>query len=239
MRKNIAWISSTATAALLTAGLAAAVSPSPAIAATNIPFLRGTQTQPAIPAGTWLIGVIGLFIVIITPWILARALLRTRDVFNIQDRAISRLQFGRSFCGLVIAVLVGIRYSGKSKTYTSLCTHWDEALLIGGLCLVGCTMLLFTVNHSRGELLRSSVRPFLRVLLIVVIWRLIPLLGRWPRVNKILATNPGAKVPSIPDVLLVLAWGWLVFLTLACIWYAIRYLYGAGEMHPYSVQPLP
>jgi hypothetical protein len=202
-------------------------------ATTNILFLGGTQTQPATPAGTWLIGLVGLLIVVITPWILARVLLRTRDVFNIRDRALSRLQFGRSFFGLVIAVMVGIRYSGKSKTYINLCIHWNQTLLIGGLCLVGCTMLLLAVNQSRGELLRSSVRPFLRVLLIVAIWRLIPLLGRWPRVNKILATNPDVKIPSIPDVLLVLASGWLVFLTLACMYYAIRYLYGADEMHPY------
>lgn len=193
---------------------------------------EGTKSSPTA-VGVRLVIFVGAMVLVVAAWMLARAFLRPRDVFKIQDKAISRLQFFRSFAGLVVTVMVGIHYSGQSATLKSLILHWDFILLVGGICVMACSMLFLALSNSRGALLRSFARPFLRMLIVGAFYRLvIPLLVNQPRVNKIMATNPQVRIPSIPDVLLVLAAGGLDILAIGSFYYAARYLYGAGEIHP-------
>ena len=202
---------------------------------TNLPFLGDTQLQPSAAADRPAIVVavlVGAVVVVVTGWMLARALLRPRDVFKTQDKALSRLEFVRSLAGLLITIIVGIHYSGQSATLKSCLTHWALALLVEGVCVAACGVLFLVRSNSPGMLFKNFVRPFLRILLVGVLWLVIPPLTSWSRPNQIMATDPRIKFPSILDVFLVLAVAGVVFLAIGCYCYAARYLYGASEVHP-------
>jgi hypothetical protein len=174
--------------------------------------------------------VIGLFF---TAWWVARAFLKPRDVFNIPDMLICRLGFWRSAGGLLVTVMVGIHYHGISLTKNDTYIHWGLTLLVGIICALACIALFLTVSSSRRALLRRSSGPLLRMLLVsALILLVVPAVRASPRLKAILATDPRVTSPSVRDVFLVLAALWVACLAIASYYYAARYLYGAGEMHP-------
>lgn len=155
----------------------------------------GTQSSPPA-AGVRLVIFVAAMVLVVAAWMLARAFLIPRDVFKLQDKAISRLQFFRSLAGLVVTVMVGIHYSGQSETVKSLIHHWDFILLTGAICVMACSALFLALSNSRGALLRNFARPFLRILAVGIFYYfVVPFMVSWRRVNTIMTTDPRVDIP--------------------------------------------
>jgi hypothetical protein len=107
----------------------------------------------------------GFAFLFITAWYAAKKLLGPRDVFSLHDKQISRLEFFRSFGGLVTIVATTLRFRGPRRVIADLLLHLFEALVLGIVALFICIVVAVAISRSRGVLIVRVWRPILKIVL--------------------------------------------------------------------------
>lgn len=184
-------------------------------------------------------GVLAFLLVVIilffTAWYAARKLLSPRDVFGLDDKRISRLEFFRSLGGLVTIVATTLPFRGSSRVIGDYIFHVVEALVLGIISLFVCIVVAVTIARSRGWIIARIWRPLLKIALTFGSLLAGDALGHVPMVTHLLnmkhPTLKGAFVVSISGWLVLLAF-WLLMFGLWALCYSARYFYCAGEVHP-------
>ncbi len=165
-------------------------------------------------------------------WLLARFLFIPRDVFDLggkRDKQMRWLATGRSAFGFITIVALTYPYRGTSGVTLDAEQHLVHTLQDGTIAVGGCIVLLAAVARKRSRLFTRVLRPVFRFLLTVAAFEyIVPFLTRWPELNRIFATQDlsGQGVGVI-----LMATGMITFVV-ASSYYAARYLYGTGELHP-------
>ena len=178
---------------------------------------------------------LAVIILFFTAWYAARKLLSPRDVFGLDDKRISRLEFFRSLGGLVTIVATTLPFRGSSRVIGDYVFHVVEALVLGIISLFVCIVVAVTIARSRGWIIARIWRPLLKIALTFGSLLAGDALGHVPMVTHLLnmkhPTLKGAFVVSISGWLVLLAF-WLLMFGLWALCYSARYFYCAGEVHP-------
>jgi hypothetical protein len=174
-------------------------------------------------------------ILFFTAWYAAKKSLSPRDVFGLDNKQISRLEFFRSLGGLVTIVGTTLRFRGSSRVIGDYVFHVVEALALGVVSLFVCIVVALTIARSRGRLIVRIWRPLLKIALTFGSLLAGDALGHVPTVTHLL----NMKHPTLKGAFVVSISGWLVLLAFLLLmfglWafcYSARYFYCAGEVHP-------
>jgi hypothetical protein len=173
---------------------------------------------------------------------MARKVLRPKDIFDINDKRIGTLAFFRSLFGLLTVVVATVRFRGPAGVAADDILHIAEVLAVGVISVLGCIVLFLIVPpsrgrlpFSRGKLLRRIGRPLSKMVFTFGSMVGAVALGGSSTVTRVLNT----KHPTVRALFLDSTAGWHVVLTfwlllfaLWAVYYAARYLYCAGEVHP-------
>ena len=98
----------------------------------------------------------------------AHKLLSPRDVFGLHNKKISRLEFLRSWAGLITVVGATLRFRGPSRVIGDLIFHVVEALAPGIISLFVCIIVAVMIASPRIQLIARSRASLLKIALTFV-----------------------------------------------------------------------
>jgi hypothetical protein len=178
---------------------------------------------------------LGVAILFLSAWYAAWKWLSPKDVFSVENKRISRLEYCRSLGGLVVIIGTTLRFRGASLGLADLILHMAEALALGVVALAACIIVVVTMAGSRRPLIRRIWRPLAKIALTFVPLFAANALGQLSIVSDLLnmkqSTLKGAFVDSIGGWLVLVVF-WLAIFGLWACCYSARYFYCAGEVHP-------
>ena len=113
-------------------------------------------------------------------------LLSPRDVFGLHNKKISRLEFLRSWAGLITVVGATLRFRGPSRVIGDLIFHVIEPLALGTISLFACIIVAVMIASPRSQLIARIRRPLLKIALTFVPLLVGNALGHVPMVTHLL-----------------------------------------------------